>query len=98
MVLGEWMGGVGLGGCKTRGWWWLQGWEINVRLVGAMVGAMVGLMPGAGATTARAPLVTERLNFAAREMLKTKVSGCTDFPGHIKDSLLAYFLFLSQNL
>lgn len=70
MVLGEQMGGVGLRGCRARGWWWPQGWEIDVRLVGAMVEAMVGLMLAAGATTARAPLVTERLNFAAREMLK----------------------------
>lgn len=27
---------------------------------------------------------------------KARVSGCADFPGHIKDSLLAYFLFFRK--
>lgn len=96
MVLGEWMGGVGLGGCKARGWWWPQGWEINVRLVGAMVGAMVGLMPGAGATTARAPPVTERLNFAARETLKKKFQAAQTFQGTLRTPCWLIFFFFHK--
>lgn len=35
----------------------------------------------AGGTTARAPPMMERLNFTAREMLKTRVLGCATFQG-----------------
>lgn len=86
---------------ETPAWWGgiegLQGQEL---MVAPRLGE--GCEAGRGnagiwETTARAPQVMERLKLAAGEMLKKKrVSGCAAFPGHVKDSLLAYFLFLSQ--